>query len=1048
MRKYPKIKYVKENKKRDAWKYIPGSRLGIFRKFLISFLLIAILPLLVFGIYSYMSISEVGTSSVENVRRSLDNKTREALELQASMVAERVKEFLNDRVTDLRYLTDLSADTKTYLVFYRSKKSLVWLPDGSGSRESGIKKYKYLYKEISFIDNNGNEQIKIRDGSIVSPKGLKNVSLPENTLYKGEVYFIRAKLLSGDNIYVSHLNGFFVTPDEQFRDSADIKDFKISKYYDGVIRFVMPKYSGGKLKGYVVLALDHIHLMEFTQHILPNSKDKVVFPNYDSGDYAFIFDDEGWIITHPKFWDIRGFYSNGKPVPAYSKNTPYSIVKKGYIPFNLDSAGFIHNNYPFVANAIREHRSGSVVTKNVGGILKVMAYAPIEFNVGGYSKFGVFGGVTIGSEIHRFRGSAELVATELHDKLLLFLEDLFFFTFITFIVIIFVAWFFSKSYSDPIRKLTEEVKKFSEGDLNASVQLNRNDELGILSNSFNVMAYELKKSREELLKYVEDLKESKNQVETYASDLEYQLVIFSTIQKISNLLGSTFDFDTIIREILKNCVDAIGFDRAILYLIDENGKYLEYQDSYGFTVYEKKYAEKSKYNLNRADCIETKVAVQGEIIFVEKFSEFKNATELDKKIHRIAKSESFVYLPLRVKEKIIGIMGADKKNSGSPIIEKDINSLQVLANQASRVIETTMLYREIIRQRNFVEDIFENMLNGLFTTDGKGNITSHNSAARRILEFDGDIVGQNVYELFPLNVSLIDEMTKQLEEKGAFNSYVTEVEIKGKIKYLSFNISRIVDADDKRTSTIVVIQDQTERKHLEDHVQKMDRLISLGKFAAGIAHEIRNPLTGISLFLDDIHDRLHGDENLSLLIRNSLNEISRLENLIEEILDFATPSKGERRETDVNQLVNSTVSFIEKQFIRKKKKIITKLKPDLPLIKSDAEKLRQAFLNIILNAENAIDEGGRLLVSTSLRKIKFADREKIEKYVVVEFEDDGPGIKPEEREHLFEPFYSGFNRGTGLGLSIVETIISEHNGKVIIEDSSLGGAKFSVYLSM
>ncbi|RMD49912.1 MAG: HAMP domain-containing protein, partial [Ignavibacteria bacterium] len=903
----------------------------------------------------------------------------------------------------------------------------------------------FLYKEISFFDKSGQEKLKIKNGQIVSGSKLKNISIPQNTTYKGETYFDGLKNLQPGQVYISHLNGFFVTPKEQFPEEEDAKNFDVKKYYDGVIRIITPKVVNGSVIGYVQLALDHIHLMEFTQHTLPNSKDKIVFPDYNSGDYAFMFDDEGWIITHPKFWDIRGFDNNGNPVPAYTKNTPKEIIEKGFIPFNLDSAGFIHPNYPLVASEIRKHNTGSVITKNVGGILKVMAYAPIELNNPPYDKFGIFGGITIGSEIHRFRGSAEIVANELKNKLTLFIDDLTLFVILTSSIIIIIAWFFSKSFSEPIRKLTGVVKKYADGDWDTKAEIKRNDEIGTLSDSFNVMAYELKKNREELLNSFYELSESKEQIEQYAGKLEYQLKIFSAIQKISNLLGTTFDFEAIIKEILRNCVEAIGYDRAILYLIDDEGKYLEYKDSFGFSPQKRKLASRSKYNLKRADCIETRVVRFGRIIFVEDFDKYPFATELDRKIHEIAESNSFVYVPLRAKEKIIGALGADKRMSGEKISEEDINSLQVLANQASRVIETTILYREIIKQRNFVKDIFDNMLNGIITTDGKGIITSFNNAAARILETNDNLVGKDVAYIFGTNSTLLEQITEKLDEQGSYNGYSLPLEINGKTKYLNLNITRTNSPTGEVESTIAVIQDQTERYYLEEHVRKVDRLVSLGKFAAAIAHEIRNPLTGISLFLDDLHDKIASDKNLSGLIQNSLEEINRLENLIEEILQFASPGKGIRKTANINELLERTIEFVRKEFETKKIKLIEEYKKDLPTLECEPDKLRQAFLNILLNAENAVDESGTVLIRTSVRKLRFYDSTETKNYLTVEFEDDGPGIAPEEKQQIFEPFFSKSPHGTGLGLSIVQTIISEHGGRIIAGESSFGGARFSIY---
>src|SRR6266700_3216574 len=118
------------------------------------------------------------------------------------------------------------------------------------------------------------------------------------------------------------------------------------KRYSGVIRFGAPLFDArGRFAGMVLLSLDHRHLMEFSQHILPGKNAETVFPSYKSGNYAFIFDDDGWIITHPKFWDIRGLDPSGRPLPPYSERSSPADVEKGRIPFNLDHAGFVHPNY-------------------------------------------------------------------------------------------------------------------------------------------------------------------------------------------------------------------------------------------------------------------------------------------------------------------------------------------------------------------------------------------------------------------------------------------------------------------------------------------------------------------------------------------------------------------------------------------------------------------------------------------------------------------------------------------------------------------------------
>ncbi len=1038
-----------KNKDGNIEKYLPSKKLGIFRKFLISFLLISILPLLLFGLYSYSSISRVGKTSIQRVKETIDEKTKETLIMQAVQAAGEIRSFLENREIDLNELLQRPATPKSYLDFSRFHSSLIWLPDGHGLKSPGIKKRIPLYKELSFVLPDGNELFKIRENKIVPKSRLKNVANPLNTTYKSEKYFSEAIKLSPGEVYVSHLNGFFVTPEEEFKEKGDKELLKISKYYDGVIRFAAPKFVGGRLAGIVVLGVDHRHLMEFTQHLLPNSGEKIVFPDYNTGDYAFLFDDEGWIITHPKFWDIRGNFKNGKPVPAYSVHTPQKLIEQGYIPFNLDSAGFIHPNYPLVANEVRKLNSGSVITKNVGGVVKVMAYAPVLYNKGVYKKYGIFGGVTIGSEIHRFRGAADIAARELSGKIEAFRDDLIGFTAATFLIVLVVVWFFSKSFSNPIQQLTEAVKKFADGDLSTSIDISRDDELGVLSNSFNLMAYEIKRNREELLNSLKELERSKENAVRYAKDLEYQLKIISAIQEISSLLGHTFNVNFIIREILKSSVNAIGFDRSILYLLDDSGKYLECKDIYGFTEEEEKFARSSKFNVNRHDCIETKVLKTGRIVFVKNFSRYKKATEIDKKINRISKSNSFVYVPLKIKEKTIGILGADKLRTRGKITRNEINSLQVFANQVSRVIENAKLYQEIIRQRNFVNDIFNNMLNGVITTDGEGKITSINAPAKEILEIKGNPLHSSIYKIFPQYSDLFENINDEIRNKGVYRSYNQKFVINGKVKYLNLIVSEIKGAETTKSIPVVaIIQDQTERKALEDHIRKVDRLVSLGRFAAAIAHEIRNPLTGLSLFLDDIHDKISADANMREIISQALEEIERLENLVNEILDFATPSVKEIRKVNLRDLIISTINFVDKHAEKSNIQIELELSEDIPEIDADGSKIRQALLNILLNAIQFQPNGGRIFIKSFSEEsiIGITLKNKKSRWAVITIEDAGPGVPDEKKSEIFEPFFSEYPEGTGLGLAIVHSIITEHNGFVFVDDSELGGAKFSLYL--
>jgi len=1036
--------------KRDT-KYHIRSNLGIFRKFLFSFIIIAILPIVLFGIISLFTVKSTGNQIFNYVKNSIDNQTKITMELQASLVAKSVSRFLKQRENDLILLKEIPRSPSKYLEYSKKHKSSIWIRTFTKDENSSAVIDIPMYKEISFINSSGKEVVKIYNNRIVRKSQLKNVSKPKNTTYKSETYFNETKKLKPGKIYVSHLTGFYVSKKEQLGNYKTIEDAVNGVYYNGVIRFATPIYSQNHFAGIVMIALDQRLLMEFTQHILPDKIKRTVFPSYRSGNYAFMFDDEGWTITHPKLWDIRGVDKNGKLVPAYSSTTSDSLIKKGIIPFNLDEAAFIHPNYPFVSGEIRQKNAGLVTTINIGGTAKVMAYAPIIYSTGAYKKYGVFGGITIGAELNQFHRPALSVFNRLLATVKLLRTNIYIIILVTTFIVALISWFISLHFSVPILEITKGAKKLAEGRLDKPLEINREDEIGELASAFNYMSSELRQSKAELIKSFDELKKSKSEIEIYTKDLEYQIKIFKTILNISNLIGRSFDIDKILHVILQKSVEIVGFDRAILYLVDDNREVLKCKDIFGFINEEIERAKKSEYSLEHINCIETNVVKTGKSIFVKNFNNYPNATEWDIKIRKISKSNSFVFVPLTIQENVIGILGADKVRSKNEISSIDINSLQILANQASRIIENTRLYTALIKEKHFVEDILKYMSNGIITTDAKGCITSINKAAEEIFEIKKeDVVGNDAKIIFKNEKKLLSEIEMALTQKRYYKNFSVELTVNGNVKYTNVSISPIGKDVDAEIGFITVIQDITQNKIIDMHLQRIDRLASLGRFAAGIAHEIRNPLTGISLFLDDFHDRLLSKPEISSVIEQAINEIGRLEELVNELLDYASPQNSmELKITNLNKLIDSTIHFTSKQCGKLGIIVSTDFDENIPVLKISQEKIRQALLNIILNAIQVMPNGGKIKISTLLTNKIFFDSVKPSgknHYVKIIIEDNGPGVPAGERETIFEPFFSNKVRGTGLGLSITHSIIEEHKGKIICENSELGGAKFSIFL--
>ncbi|HEY5974941.1 MAG TPA: cache domain-containing protein, partial [Geobacteraceae bacterium] len=394
------------------------TRSSLYKKILLAMLLLALVPLLTSSLILALNLGKVRERLVAEITATADRQASESLRLRAEQVAEIVSNYLEECEADLLLVAALPHDPAIIKPFYDSRRGELWHRAGTPTASREVREWVPRYSSLTIIDRTAQETFSIRDGRLVPRSELRNVAEPQSTEFRSEDYFAQTRQLHKGEIYVSRLTGFHITKEEQLAGASDPDSAYDGQQYRGVIRFATPLTDrSGAFTGMVVLSLDHRHLMEFTQHIAPGKNLLSAFPSYKSGNYAFMFDDEGWIITHPKFWDIRGVDSTGRLVPPYRADSLPADVEQGRIPFNLDQAGFIHPNYPVAARIAREGKSGYVDVTNVGGARKLMAFAPIPYKTGVYGRHGIFGAVTIGFQVDQFHEMARTGVSILNSQL-------------------------------------------------------------------------------------------------------------------------------------------------------------------------------------------------------------------------------------------------------------------------------------------------------------------------------------------------------------------------------------------------------------------------------------------------------------------------------------------------------------------------------------------------------------------------------------------------------------------------------------------------------
>jgi signal transduction histidine kinase len=241
-----------------------------------------------------------------------------------------------------------------------------------------------------------------------------------------------------------------------------------------------------------------------------------------------------------------------------------------------------------------------------------------------------------------------------------------------------------------------------------------------------------------------------------------------------------------------------------------------------------------------------------------------------------------------------------------------------------------------------------------------------------------------------------------------------------------------------------LLQRERELKESQVVLRRADRLSSLGLLTAGLAHEIRNPLVAIRTFTQLLPERYEDAEFREGFQGLALKEVDRICGLINDLLSFARPSKPKVAPENINDIVDNIARILESQAKEKSVEVMQKFSDDLPKVWIDREQMKQVFMNLILNAIQAMKNGGSVVLSTRLSAKK--DTELIREYVQVEVRDSGIGIPPENLEQIFDPFFTSKDEGSGLGLAVSHQIVQEHGGFITVKSTVGKGTSFFVHV--
>jgi len=360
--------------------------------------------------------------------------------------------------------------------------------------------------------------------------------------------------------------------------------------------------------------------------------------------------------------------------------------------------------------------------------------------------------------------------------------------------------------------------------------------------------------------------------------------------------------------------------------------------------------------------------------------------------------------------------------------------------------EIQRLGRELEDVKNFMESIFQSIGSGIMVTRVNDMITYVNRAGERILGFSKD-------ELIGKPLSNLSLREKQSVVQSLLNN-PEDVDTRregwmrkkdGAEFPVGFSINNHLDNRGESIGKIVIFRDLTSIYKIQEEILRMDRLVSLGKLSSGIAHELRNPLAGIKTTAQALGEELTEEDPRREYLQRITKEIDRLNELLKTFFSFAKPQKLNLTPCHVRDIINEIIPFLIKEIADKGIRFEEKYDPYLPRIKADKTQMHQVFLNLFLNAIQAMPEGGELKIGVSSFVSAGGDGPR-QNFIKAIVSDTGKGIPPHMIDRIFDPFFTTKPKGIGLGLSIAYQIINKHGGTIKVESQWEKGTSFVITL--
>jgi two-component system NtrC family sensor kinase len=415
----------------------------------------------------------------------------------------------------------------------------------------------------------------------------------------------------------------------------------------------------------------------------------------------------------------------------------------------------------------------------------------------------------------------------------------------------------------------------------------------------------------------------------------------------------------------------------------------------------------------------------------------------------IARLDLNYYIPCTLQNRTIAVLGLGKTTEGDFLSSEDVELLETLSGYLGIAIQNARLYASLEqkvaqyeRLKDFNENIVESISVGVLAVDLEDKIEFWNSQMEVMFALPrANALGRPLSEVFP--ASFAEEFYRLRPTPGIHNLYKFRCPTTaGDTRIANIAIAPLVSRHFSVIGRLIIVDDITERMELESQLSQAEKMSSIGLLAAGVAHEVNTPLAVISSYTQMLAKELRDDEKKSALLERITRQTFRASEIVNNLLNFSRTSGTEFSDVNINKIIQDTLALLEHQLKTAKVRVEDDLASNLPPIQGNTGKLQQVFLNLFLNARDAMPSGGTLRVST-----------RNGNSVNVTVADTGSGIAQEHIQRIYDPFFTtkteqGHRRGTGLGLSVTYGIIQEHAGKISVESRVGQGTTFCLEFPM